>query len=327
VLRRPIESTLGIQCLWFGLPTLATHWVGLQRFEPLSYDHRAYAFMWIAVGHFVQYLWITTYYATGSQGRSAHARYLVKAWCAGSALWVLPTLIFAPTALGRLPFDFGLYALTVAVVNLHHFILDGAIWKLRDGRIARVLLRDVEPASAADEPEAPIRAGWRSRTIYAVGALAFSATLLLRIDAWIASRPIADVSEHYARIRAMEERRSWFGRGNPKSFMLLARHAAEQGDLDTALLDYRRSLDIFATSAAYYEPGGPESSRSERHPLKPTRGTTRPATDRARLPNIFGLAEMRLSSLYRVSLEPSSRFARGNGRVAIAPAVCCARPR
>jgi tetratricopeptide (TPR) repeat protein len=96
-----------------------------------------------------------------------------------------------------------------------------------------------------------------------VGALAFSATLLLRIDAWIASRPIADVSEHYARIRAMEERRSWFGRGNPKSFMLLARHAADSGDLDTALLDYRRSIDIFETSAAYYELGRLHERREE----------------------------------------------------------------
>jgi hypothetical protein len=35
----------------------------------------------------------------------------------------------------------GLGLLTASIVNLHHFVLDGAIWTLRDGRVARMLLR------------------------------------------------------------------------------------------------------------------------------------------------------------------------------------------
>ena len=64
------------------------------------------------------------------------------------------SLRLGPVALGALPFDMGLGLLTAAVVNLHHFVLDGAIWKLRDGRIARVLLladRSGEVSTAGDE--------------------------------------------------------------------------------------------------------------------------------------------------------------------------------
>ena len=32
------------------------------------------------------------------------------------------------------------FLIFTALVNIHHFILDGAIWKLRDGRIATLLL-------------------------------------------------------------------------------------------------------------------------------------------------------------------------------------------
>src|SRR6202008_5156274 len=32
------------------------------------------------------------------------------------------------------------FLIFTALVNIHHFILDGAIWKLRDGRIASLLL-------------------------------------------------------------------------------------------------------------------------------------------------------------------------------------------
>jgi len=36
------------------------------------------------------------------------------------------------------------FLIFTALVNLHHFILDGAIWKLRDGQIAALLLNTQE---------------------------------------------------------------------------------------------------------------------------------------------------------------------------------------
>jgi tetratricopeptide (TPR) repeat protein len=44
-----------------------------------------------------------------------------------------------------------------ALINIHHFILDGAIWKLRDGRIARLLIP--EETAAAPVPAAAAAIG------------------------------------------------------------------------------------------------------------------------------------------------------------------------
>jgi hypothetical protein len=48
-------------------------------------------------------------------------------------------LAFTNFGLSPVPFDTGLLLLVNAAVNLHHFVLDGAIWKLRDGTVARIL--------------------------------------------------------------------------------------------------------------------------------------------------------------------------------------------
>src|SRR5262249_44382055 len=139
----------------FLVPAAASLWQRVAVVEPLDPGLRAYAFQWVAMGHFLQYLWITTYYSAASERRVGRARYLGKALLAGAAVWTLPPLLFAPSAIGRLPFDMGLALLTASVVNLHHFVLDGAIWKLRDGRVARMLLR--EPGEASPETPAPRR--------------------------------------------------------------------------------------------------------------------------------------------------------------------------
>ena len=92
----------------------------------------------LAVLHSAQYLWITSYYqrkearAAGNAAWSS-ARYLLVLVAGGIALfvpgpWIVSRVFHA---------DFGASFLTfTALVNLHHFLLDGAIWKLRDSRIA-----------------------------------------------------------------------------------------------------------------------------------------------------------------------------------------------
>ncbi len=37
--------------------------------------------------------------------------------------------------------------IVTAVVNIHHFILDGVVWKLRDPRVSKVLTSTQESAS------------------------------------------------------------------------------------------------------------------------------------------------------------------------------------
>ena len=135
------------QALWFSVPVIVKHWNPFGVSAALAGVYTAYGFLWIAAFHALQYLWITTYYATaGPMPRPGRLRYLGKVALAGFAIWTLPALMFAPGLLGRLPYESGLGLIVAAVVNLHHFVLDGAIWKLRDGRVANVLLRTASAA-------------------------------------------------------------------------------------------------------------------------------------------------------------------------------------
>jgi hypothetical protein len=154
------------QALWFTVPALSRFAGWFQDGGPLSADYAVYAFVWVGVAHSVQYLWVTSYYAarsTRAEGRPTGSAFLAgygaRVLAIGAALWILPALVFAPGALGEVPFHGGLAALVAAVVNLHHFVLDGVIWKLRDGRIARILIPradPVAPRAAASSAVAPL---------------------------------------------------------------------------------------------------------------------------------------------------------------------------
>lgn len=131
------------QALWFLVPLVARKFDLFQGTVALSMNHAIYAFFWIAIAHAIQYLWITSYFATKSEDGASGAGFLGKALLAGALIWVIPVLIFSPSLLGNRGYDAGLAILVGAAVNVHHFILDGAIWKLREGRLASILLRDV----------------------------------------------------------------------------------------------------------------------------------------------------------------------------------------
>lgn len=135
------------QSLWFVAPALLTRFGGLEL--PASYfSAGVLAFM-----HCAQYLWITTYYArresTPAGPVFSFGRYYLILIVGGLALFI-PGPWIASRLLGR---DFvESFMIFMALVNLHHFILDGAIWKLRDGRIARLLLGK-NPAQAGTPAE------------------------------------------------------------------------------------------------------------------------------------------------------------------------------
>ena len=139
------------QILWFSLP-FALQMFGLApKLDVLSFEFRTHYFLWIAAAHSLQYLWVTAYYARqAGNWRGQLANYL-RVLAAGAAVWTLPALAFGPQALGPVAFDHGLGILIAAAVNVHHFILDGAIWKLR-GRIAEVLIRSGSDAQGDDGP-------------------------------------------------------------------------------------------------------------------------------------------------------------------------------
>jgi tetratricopeptide (TPR) repeat protein len=141
------------QFLWFLLPEVL-HRVSNVVLPATYASAGILAFM-----HCAQYLWITTYYARreaeadkadGNRERSEvfrFGRYYFILVLGGLALFV-PGPWLASRVFGH---DFvESFFIFTALVNLHHFILDGAIWKLRDGRIARLLLGRNPPGEAPE---------------------------------------------------------------------------------------------------------------------------------------------------------------------------------
>ena len=132
------------QILWFLVPGL------LVSLKGMSLPQSRYSAGVLAVMHSAQYLWITSYYSrreSVAEGKTWRPlAYFATLVVGGIALFVpgpwLASYIFH--------YDFtASFLIFTALVNLHHFILDGAIWKLRDGRIAALLLNTQERVSSA----------------------------------------------------------------------------------------------------------------------------------------------------------------------------------
>jgi tetratricopeptide (TPR) repeat protein len=243
----PAALLIGTQALWFSAPALARQWGVLEGLLPFSIQRAEYAFIWIAIGHSVQYLWITAYYARVQGRSSSHTRFFLKSLVAGMAIWTLPTLLFAPGVLGRLPYDAGLGVLVASMVNIHHFVLDGVIWKLRDGRVARVLLRAREEVGA--ELRSRLRlVGWALVSL--AGAVSIVVTVLwLREDVYAYHPSLARGDLERAELAV--ERLAWLGRDNPGYRHTLAARRSESGDLDAAHEHLAASLALQPSARAW----------------------------------------------------------------------------
>jgi hypothetical protein len=236
----PSLAIVATQILWHSLPIAIAGFGIATTIVPLDRAQRTAFFTWIAAGHGVQYLWVTSYYARAASDWRGTWRYYAKALAAGTALWTLPALLLAPSRVG-LPTLSGFFLLLAAVVNIHHFVLDGAIWKLRSARIARVLIRsDVRS-------EAEPRGGLRALVWSLAGAGALAAAVLF----WTENVALPSaVREERARdaVRALDVL-AWFERDDAGARLWAARRIEAGGDLDAALAQYRRSLAL--------EPGVP----------------------------------------------------------------------
>ena len=134
------------QFLWFLLPALVELATGH------DVPQTRYSSGILAVLHSTQYLWITSYYQRREARAAGNANwkfstYLLTLVAGGIALfipgpWIVSRLFHADFAASFLTF--------MALVNIHHFILDGALWKLRDKRIASLLLNTGGGQSASE---------------------------------------------------------------------------------------------------------------------------------------------------------------------------------
>jgi hypothetical protein len=163
------------QGLWFVAPTMVS-WISGMAVPQTRYSSGVLALM-----HSAQYLWITQYFARREQGAGWNpGRYWIAVVAGGAALF-LPIPWLASYAAGV---DFTASVLIVtAIVNVHHFMIDGVVWKLRDTRVASTLTNDASAAQVG----APQVAITRGRAILRTGLVAAAVlvlAILAAVDQW-----------------------------------------------------------------------------------------------------------------------------------------------
>ena len=172
------------QFMWFVAPAVI-EWVTDIRLSQARYSSGVLAIM-----HSAQYLWVTSYYARREADAESGGTW--RPWAYAGTLVAGGIALFVPgpwlaSYLFRSDFTTSVLVFT-AIVNIHHFILDGAIWKLRDTRIAALLIDSQRPAAsgAAETGRAmhglatwlvSSRPGARIIRVAALGALAVWAAL------------------------------------------------------------------------------------------------------------------------------------------------------
>jgi tetratricopeptide (TPR) repeat protein len=139
----PVLLLMGSQFAWFaaatGVPMFATD-LGLQ-WLPIEGLFPVIAFL-----HCAQYLGVTAYYAKrdrmSEQREFSVLRYLAVLILGAVFLWIGTTRVLSQA----FALDYGIsFFLMLSLINIHHFLMDGAIWKLRDGRLAQLLLAPERP--------------------------------------------------------------------------------------------------------------------------------------------------------------------------------------
>jgi tetratricopeptide (TPR) repeat protein len=174
----PSLTLFSSQFLWFVLPA------GISLVKGLEIPQSRYSSGVLAVMHSAQYLWITSYYARREAAGEGSRPW--RAWAYFGVLIAGGIALFVPgpwLASRVFHHDFTTsFLIFTALVNIHHFLLDGAIWKLRDGRIAALLLNSRDRISdAASGAGSRLSQAWSWLTGETAGArqLRVSAALVL----------------------------------------------------------------------------------------------------------------------------------------------------
>ncbi len=154
----PAVTLFSSQFLWFLLPAAISLVMGI------DIPQSRYSSGVLAVMHSAQYLWITSYYARREATAEKASNWRPLAYFGVLVIGGIALFVPGPWLASRIFHrDFtSSFLIFTALVNIHHFILDGAIWKLRDGRIAALLLNSRERvADVATEAGTGLAAAWR----------------------------------------------------------------------------------------------------------------------------------------------------------------------
>ena len=254
----PALAIVVTQSVWFSLPAIARHASLSFGLVPLDADFAVYTFHYIAAAHGLQYVWVTLYFHRKTHAGSRMSFFYGKSMLAGQLLWGLPALVFAPMMIGSFSYSADVALLVASTVNLHHFVLDGAIWRLRDDRVGRVLVNEA-PIVAA-----PIGEGGRS----------WLAPLVFGTGAVFVVSQIVNALEGHAFARSFERREASRAEQALDRLRLVASDAfdlrlqlgllaRETGDLDMAIRAFERSAELRPNPGAWYEKARVHMLRAE----------------------------------------------------------------
>jgi len=243
----PSLTLFSSQFLWFLLPA------AISLIKGLAIPQNRYSSGVLAVMHSAQYLWITSYYARreaaeeASGGASAKRVHNWRPLAYFGVLVVGGIALFVPgpwLASRAFHHDFtASFLIFTALVNIHHFILDGAIWKLRDGRIASLLLNSREHISSA-----ATEAGGRLAAVgrWIVGNTAGARSLRVSVAVLLLVWGTVDQARYYLALHADDlrdlERAAALNSFDSSLQMRLAHRAFEDGHPQQAEAAWRRAM-------------------------------------------------------------------------------------
>lgn len=238
------------QFLWFLLPAL------IELLTSRGVPQTRYSSGILAVLHSTQYLWITSYYQrkearAAGDARWKFSRYFLTLLAGGIALfipgpWIVSRLFHADFAASFLTFT--------ALVNIHHFLLDGALWKLRDSRIASLL---VSSQQSALPPEAAAKTGTVAFARWFAGPAQPARALRIAIVVGMFAVAALDQLHFYLanrvdRLDALQ--RAAALNPNDSTIQLRLAHAAEvAGQRDRQMIALRRAAQINPDSRSVQE--------------------------------------------------------------------------
>jgi hypothetical protein len=233
----PTMLIVMLQSMWFVVPgfLLASGYD--------LYSSMAYVPIVQSAVHSVQYLWVSSFYKKREDPSARMLPYLASATLAGAAALGVMLLFFSPGLLGSVPYDSGLALLAASALNVHHFAIDGVIWKLRDGPVARALL------GTGQEPLAskpiPARIGWMRPVVFAVG-MASLVTSAVFVWEW-KTLENAEVERYEVGLNRLR----LIGRDSALGHARLASMFAQAGNHKRALEEIDRSLELLPNTEAW----------------------------------------------------------------------------
>jgi len=236
----PSLTLFSSQFLWFLLPS------AISLVQGWDVPQSRYSSGVLAVMHSAQYLWITSYYAR-REGESEKTSRGWRPFAYFAILVVGGIALFVPgpwLASRAFHHDFtASFLIFTALVNIHHFILDGAIWKLRDGRIASLLLNSREKiADAANQAGGGLADIGR----WLVGDSRPAHALRLSLASLLLLWGTVDQARYYLALRGDDlrdlERAERLNAFDSTLQMRLARRAAEEGQPQQAEAAWRRAI-------------------------------------------------------------------------------------